>query len=58
MKFSLKGSEKNKKSYSKGGYANEKKSDFYSVISSNDLINGSCRRGNCTCRGKCNTECI
>ena len=32
-----------------GGYANEKKSDFYSVISSNDLINGSCRRGNCTC---------
>ena len=32
MKFSLKGSEKNKKSYSKGGYANEKKSDFYSVI--------------------------
>ena len=34
MKFSLKGSEKNKKSYSKGGYANEKKSDFYSVISS------------------------
>lgn len=36
----------------------KKKSDFYSVISSNDLINGSRRRGNCTCRGKCNTECI
>ena len=29
MKFSLKGSEKNKKSYSKGGYANEKKSDLF-----------------------------
>ena len=49
MKFSLKGSEKKKKSDSKGGYANQKNSDFYSVISSNDLINGSRRRGNCTC---------
>lgn len=28
MKFSLKGSEKNKKGYSKGGYANEKKERF------------------------------
>lgn len=49
MKFSLKAVRKIKKAIQKEDMQMKKKSDFYSVISSNDLINGSRRRGNCTC---------